>query len=837
VRWSNVPHLYLTRLRITLVPELLAAIGIAVGVALLFASNVAGKSLDDSVARLSGSLLGSMRLQVSARSPQGFDERLLARVRALQGVTVAAPVLDEEVEIAGPSGAQAIDLIGSEPRFARLGSAVLRRFTTEQLARIDALALPAASAHAIGVGALQPVTVEADGRRQQALVGVELTSSDSPLLASSPIAIAPLSYAQQLTGLRGRLTRIFVAVQRGREAEVRRELVALAGDRLDVRSAAVDAALFAQAAGPIDQSTQLFSAISALVGLLFAFYAMLLTVPHRRGLVYDLRITGYSSLQVAQVLAFDALALGLLASALGLGLGELLSSSIFHVSPGYLSFAFPVGTQRIVTAGDVAVAVAAAMLIALAGVFAPMRDIFGPFTLRAMPAPPRRSRSGLRLALGGACIALAGAILALSPQLALLGVASLTLALLTLLPSVFDLAVAAFDRGGAAVIGTAQALAAMELHDRGNRLRSLAIAVTGAIAVFGSVAVGSAQRNLQRGLDRTSREISGIADVWLLPTGSYDELGTAPFAPLQARRLSAIRDVAHLSPYFGSFLDVGQRRVWVLAPPLDGGQLLPPSPLVEGRREQASRRLAIGGWLVISAGLASLRHLRIGSAFTLPSPQPITFRVAAVSTNLGWAPGAIVLNPRDYVRAWASSYPSAYALRLRPHVSAVVVAAEVRRALGPESGLTVETAQRREAVQRATSRRGLQRLSEISTLVLLAAVFAMAAAMATVIWQRRPQLAHMQVDGFERSLLWRALLLETAVLLGSGCCLGAIFGVGGQLLLSRALAKVTGFPVVLSANGLTAAASFLLVTCVAVAIVAIPGHLAARVRPAVAFED
>jgi putative ABC transport system permease protein len=837
MRWSNVPRLYVTRLRITLVPELLAALGIAVGVALLFASNVAGKSLDHSVARLSGSLLGSMRLQLSARSPQGFDERLLARVRALHGVELAAPVLDEQVEVAGPSGAQAVDLIGSEPRFARLGSAVVRRFTTAQLARIEALALPEASAHAIGVGALQPVTVEARGRRRQALVGVELTSGDSPLLAASPIAIAPLSYAQQLTGLQGRLTRIFVAAKRGREAEVRRELVALAGNRLDVRSAAFDAALFAQAAGPIDQSTQLFSAISALVGLLFAFYAMLLTVPHRRGLVHDLRLTGYGSLQVAKILAFDALALGLLASALGLGLGELLSSSVFHVSPGYLSFAFPVGTQRTVTASDIALAVAAAMLIALAGVFAPVRDIFGPFRLRTKPAPAGRSRSGLRLTVGGACLALAGAILALAPQLALLGVASLTLALLTLLPSVFDLAVAGFDRGGATVVGTAHALAAMELQDRGNRLRSLAIAVTGAIAVFGSVAVGSAQRNLQRGLDRTSRELSGIADVWISPTGGYDELATAPFAPLPVRRLSALRDVAQVSPYLGSFLDVGRRRVWVLAPPLRGGQPLAPSPLLAGRWAQARRRLAAGGWLVISAALASLHHLHVGSAFTLPSPRPITLRVAAVSTNLGWAPGALMLDPRDYVRAWGSADPSAYAVRLRPGVSAARAAAEIRRELGPESGLTVETAARREAVQRATSRRGLQRLSEISTLVLLAAVVAMAAAMATVIWQRRPQLAHMQVDGFERSLLWRALLLETATLLGSGCCLGAIFGVGGQLLLSRALAKVTGFPVVLSADGLTAAASFLIVTCVAVAIVAIPGHLAARVRPAIAFED
>jgi putative ABC transport system permease protein len=208
-----------------------------------------------------------------------------------------------------------------------------------------------------------------------------------------------------------------------------------------------------------------------------------------------------------------------------------------------------------------------------------------------------------------------------------------------------------------------------------------------------------------------------------------------------------------------------------------------------------------------------------------------------VSTNLGWVPGAIILNADDYAHAWENEAPSAYILTPSPGFSAVAAAAIARQMLGHRYGFAVETARHREAVQKATSRRGLMRLSEISTLVLTAAVIAMATAMATVIWQRRRQLAHLQVDGFDRVTLWRALLLETTILLGTGCCLGALFGMCGQLLLSRALANVTGFPVVFSSGGLSAVTSFALVTAVAVGIVAIPGHFAARVRPAIAFED
>jgi putative ABC transport system permease protein len=224
-------------------------------------------------------------------------------------------------------------------------------------------------------------------------------------------------------------------------------------------------------------------------------------------------------------------------------------------------------------------------------------------------------------------------------------------------------------------------------------------------------------------------------------------------------------------------------------------------------------------------------HLHIGQRFTLPSPDPTTFRVAALTTNLGWPPGAIILNSRDYVRAWGSAEPSAYTLTLRPGVSAQQGRREVQRALGASSALTVQTARRRDQLQQAASRQGLSRLTQIATLVLISTVLAMSVAMGTMIWQRRPRLARMKVQGYERGVLWRALLLESGLLLGAGCSIGAAFGIYGQLLISHALATVTGFPVVFSVGTLIAIVSSALVSAVAVAIVALPGYRAASVAP------
>jgi len=90
---GNVLHLYRVRIRARLVQELFALAGIAAGVALLFASQVASQSLSSSVTQLSKGIVGDATLQLLARDPHGMPERVLAQARAIRGVRVALALL------------------------------------------------------------------------------------------------------------------------------------------------------------------------------------------------------------------------------------------------------------------------------------------------------------------------------------------------------------------------------------------------------------------------------------------------------------------------------------------------------------------------------------------------------------------------------------------------------------------------------------------------------------------------------------------------------------------------------------------------------------------------
>ncbi len=838
MRMSSILRLYRVRLRARLTQELFAVLGIAIGVSLLFASQVANTSLDGSVQRLTNGIVGNMRFELSSRDDHGFSEELAGEAARIHGVEAVAPVLEQDANVVGPAGAQSVDLVGTDPRLAHLGGNIAQHLGNVPLNGARVFTVPAPIAERIGVYSARPIELQVGANAVNALLVPQLLGAGGGALGDSPIALTTLRVAQQISGREGRLTAIYVRSPARFDRGVRAALERLAAGHLNVTRADFTSALFRRAAGPVDQSTGLFSALSALVGFLFAFNALLLTVPQRRNLIQDLRLDGYTRRMVVQVLMLDALVLGVLASALGLVLGEVLSIALFSSSPGYLTFAFPIGGQRIVQWSSVALAVAGGMLAAATGVLAPLRgELFERPARSPRVTRPRRFRPRWLLAIAAPFIAATTTILLAAPQEAILGIVSLTLALLLCLPALLDLAIHACGRMQGLLTGATSYLALIELRSRGNRTRSLAIAATGAIAVFGSVSIQGARGGLQRGLDASAKGIDSQADIWITPAASSDSFATTSFAGGEQQSLAQLSGVRSVQLYRGSFLDWGDRRVWVLAPPRSATRPVAASQLEDASPALVRSRLRARGWVVISRAIATEHDLRVGDTFTLPTSHPMRFRIAALGTNLGWSPGAVIMNADDYAQAWGSPDPSAYQVDLAAGASLSEVVRAARLSLGPASALRVETMRQRERRHYSQASQGLSRLTQIRTLVLIAAILAMAAAMGAMIWQRRTRLADMKVDGFSRGVLWRALLWESSILLGAGCVLGAIFGLFGQLLLSRALSIVYGFPVIETVSISAAVASCVLIVAVAVLIVAIPGYAAARVRASIGMPE
>lgn len=349
--------------------------------------------------------------------------------------------------------------------------------------------------------------------------------------------------------------------------------------------------------------------------------------------------------------------------------------------------------------------------------------------------PGQRIRLATRrtLAAVGAAIVIATTIAVVTvPSLTVLGGIMLALTTILFIPLLLHWATHVLRWFADRYRGGMLAVAVIELEAA--TTRTVALAGIAALAVYGSTAIGGARSDLIHGLDTATAQFFDTADIWV--TAPTNDLGTTSFAPDKlSQAIAREPDVASVRTYQGGLLDVGTRRLWLRARPPGDPSMLQASQLLEGDLTTATARLRAGGaWVALSKGLADEYAVHVGRSFTLPTPSGAqTFRVAAVTTNVGWPPGAITFNDNDYRRYWQTEDPAALEITLKPGVAPAAGKVAVERALHDSPGLRVQTMAQRITQFENNARQGLRSLQQISRLLLvIAALLGLGRA-----WRRR----------------------------------------------------------------------------------------------------
>ncbi len=839
-------YLYRRRLRVHRVSELLAGLGVAIAVALVFAAMVANGSIAGSAEQVVRAVVGPAQLQIHSRDAAGVDERLLARVEHLPGVAQAAPLLEQTATLLGPDGRRAtVELAGTDVSFALLNG--LARTLPIAAFSPGGIGVSKTTADELGItsagAGTQAISLELRGGVRRLRVAAVLGREAAGALSQARVAVLPLARLQQLAGLRGRITRIIVRTERGHEAQVRRELMQLAGGRMNVARADADIGLLRQALRPSDQASGFFAAISALLGFLFAFNAMLLTVPERRQAIADLRLIGAKRLAIVQIVTFQAICLGIAASIVGLLAGYALSLGVFHQSSGYLAEAFTLGSSTIVGIKPLVQSLLGGIAATLLASSVPLLDLRRGRALDAVyfedgaPGNAMDGATQVRLALASfTLLGLAIALFELRASLAFIACGVLALATMLAVPLVF----AGVLRACSALAGRRGNLATLHValaSLKSATLRSLALAATGAVAIFGGIALGGSRDDLLRGIDGFAHSYAADADLWV--ANPDDNQATVSFMPDgYAAAIARLPGITGVNAFQGGFLELGGRRAWLIARPPGRNRSVLSSQIVAGAVGTTVRRLGEGRWIAISQQIAEEHHVGLGGSLSLPTPSgEVAFKVAATTSNLAWSPGVIFIGSADYGRYWKATLPTALGVTLAPGANVGRARSAIASVLGPASGLEVFSSRTREQrIDKLTSE-GLSRLGEISTLLVIAAILAMASALGSSVWQRRPSLAALRLSGVRPPRLRRILLTEASLMIGSGCLTGAVAGIYGQAIIDGYLKHVTGFPVArLAANGRPLLVVVVVVTVVLL-IVSVPAWSASRVSPTVALDE
>ena len=838
-------YFYRRRLRAHRAQELLAGVGIAAAVALVLAAGVAQESIGGSTRQVVRAVVGPADLQLRSRDEKGFPEALLGRVEGLAGVKRAAPLLERAIWVTGRDGRSvSVYVAGTDVSLGVLNG--LGHTLPLEATEADTIALSRASANALGIpaGGRAHVTLSIDGRKRPIRVSAVLDSDTVGALASANVAVMQLSSMQRLLGRPSSVTRILIQSAPGKHEQLKKRLEAITAARLIVSGTEQDLNELGQALRPSGQASELFAVIGALLGFLFAFNAILLTVPERREAIADLRLAGTTRSAIVQLTSFQALCLGVLASAAGLAVGYALSRWVFHQSTRYLAEAFTLSSGTVVPTRIVLVAGLGGVAVTWAACALPLLDLRRSVTADAIYLGPGGGPVlGTRaLQAAGACslglLALGSVLYAVAPGAALAASVMLAIATVLAVPVAFA-AVMALARRLSQRLPRLSSLALALSGVRGTTVRALALAATGAVALFGSIALGGARSNLLSGIQSFAHSYAADAPIWVSEPEDNQAAQTLA-GDGGASRLEGLPGVAAVKRFQGSFLTVGPRRVWVIARPPGAAAQVLATQTIGGQKAAltADRRLSEEGWLVVSEQLASEHHARVGGPFTLHTPTgEHTYRVAALATNLAWTPGVVIMATSDYTRAWGTAAPSALAVTPAAGASVPGVVAEIRSTLGPGSSSEVVSSTVREAKINALTGEGLSQLGLISTLLILAAIVALAAALASSVNQRRGVLAGLRLAGAPPARLRRILLLEALLMLAAGCLTGALAGVYGQFVIDGYLRHVTGFPVASAGASVRPLEIFVVVIASALAVVAVPAWFASRVAPSFALAE
>ncbi len=327
----------------------LFVLGVALGVAVVVAIDIANASASRAFTLSSESLVGRATHQIVG-GPNGFSSALYTRLRLELGYRLSAPVLSEFARIDGSD--QALRLLGvdplAEPPFRSYLAGAGADFDFEALSRLiaepGALALSEALAARLGLERGARLRLSAGGAFGDALlVGIVQPLNSASRQALDDLLISDIATAQELTGMQGKLSRIDLILDAEEAAALRQQLPA--GTTLvDVRQQnALDQMLAA-----FELNLQAMSLLALVVGLFLIYNTVSFSVVQRRGILGIMRSLGATRRQIFRFILLEALLLGAVGTALGLSLGIIFGrGAVALVSQTISDLYFSISVQRL----------------------------------------------------------------------------------------------------------------------------------------------------------------------------------------------------------------------------------------------------------------------------------------------------------------------------------------------------------------------------------------------------------------------------------------------------------------------------------------------------------
>ncbi len=768
--------------------SLLSGLGIALGVAVLFAGLATNAGIEASVNSTVRDLVGRADLRVAAFGEQGLSAETVKTIAETPGVEVIAPALQRRTYLgpdieAGQALPPPVTVLGVDPAaepqlhdLHLIAGSMLREpnepsaLISEQLASEDGLS----------VGA--PITMQGTGDRITYRV-IGILAGEGPLNgAFGRIVVVPLQTAQAVFGETA-VTRVDIGVAAGSDVGVVSDaLVARLLTEPYVLSTPPEiAASLCSSTSDFQATTALIAAIALFAGAFLIFNTLSMTVIEQVRDVGLLRAAGATRRQVTTFMLSQALVLGAFGSLLGVGLGALLAAGMVV----YVRTIGSVTLQRPAIPPDaVVIAFLIGIGVTLAAALEPARRAGRIQPVEALKARldlPSARRARLRWLAGVfVIVSLVGLIAA--PRGAGVIRALVVYAVLLVGTLCIPLILPAVARFAGLPFG-------LILRFEERLARSAVVRdPSRSTLTLGALTIGLAMIVALGGVGQHARAAAGawIADV--VP-GELILSSIRPVAAdegVEAAIAAAVPSIARISPIATFDIALGGARTDAAA--VVGADLAADGRLrfTAGDRATALPALDAGGSTIVPAALADQLGIGVGQVLTVPtsSGTPLDLKVVGiVERSIPGSGGEAMLVGWKDAETLGVAGADAFAVRF----ASAATSSDRDQLRAVATGLALDDVSLdriRGAIDDALDRIfGL--FDALAAVAVLIAALGIVNTLTMNVIERVREIGILRAAGMTRRQVWRSVVVEAGILGLAGAILGVVLGliVGGLMVV------------------------------------------------------
>lgn len=743
----------------------LTAIGIVLGVAILFGVLVTNATTQSGVDVLVADFAGNADVLVS---PVGaFDAKMpataLQPIARLDGVKVVSGSLSFRSAIRIPGREIERDLFGQGDVSAfgiELASAQKVQPITLDAGRLFAegapeMVVPRRLADERGLKLEQSYRVQTPrGLAPMLLVGI-LTDTGSGRTNQGNVLFTSLAQARALAGEGAVLSGARLVLDDDVDVAAWIKQHKRAAPGLDLIDADTLAQGFRSFLDILGAMFTFFAAITLFVGAFLIYLTLSMAVIERTRIYGTMRALGALRRQVRRVVIAEALVLGTVSTIIGLGLGLLIAKGLIALVSNLFEIDMPGLTVRpnAVIAG-IAIGIVVTTLSSLiparrASRLSPVVAMKGDY--RTDTKLSRAWMVGAVAALGGVALGMAGGSGgAVGTPLILLGAVLLVPLLLPPLARLLGAVTERIARG----VGDIAVLHLVKERSRSAYTLALVMVVMAMIFSIGGLNA-SLSRALDDSLDRQFGSDITIDAVGSLGSTFERELasvsGVGDVTPIRFGQARAADETKDIEEVFLRIIDPAT--YFKVASFL----------FLDGTENDAKAGLGAGGMLM-SVERATGLGLKVGDTFEVVTARGNKgFKLVATYQQFG-GPPEMVIGIADARRYFNAGDPGAFQLNVAPGASVPAVKRAIEQQLGEEHTLAIETS---DGIKQEAQKQFGQFFNIFYAIILVAGIvglLGLANTLAMSVVQRTREIGVLRAIGVTRPQVRRMVLVESATL-------------------------------------------------------------------------